>query len=68
MLAGWFRLKFPNLVHASIASSAPVQAKVDMNEYNDVTAAACTHTTSGACLTISSQAIRSCLWICRSSS
>jgi serine protease 16 len=40
MLAGWFRLKFPHLVHASIASSAPVKAKVDMNEYNDVTAAA----------------------------
>ena len=34
MLAGWFRLKFPQLIHASIASSAPVQAKVDMNEYN----------------------------------
>lgn len=33
-LAGWFRLKFPQLIHASIASSAPVQAKVDMNEYN----------------------------------
>lgn len=40
MLAGWFRLKFPHLVHASVASSAPVKAKVDMNEYNDVTAAA----------------------------
>ena len=40
MLAGWFRLKFPNLVHASVASSAPVKAKVDMQEYNDVTAAA----------------------------
>jgi serine protease 16 len=36
MLAGWFRLKFPQLIHASIASSAPVQAKVDMNEYNDM--------------------------------
>ena len=34
MLAGWFRLKFPQLIHASIASSAPVQAKVDMTEYN----------------------------------
>eukprot|EP00754_Rhynchopus_humris_P043844 Rhum_TRINITY_DN3565_c0_g1::Rhum_TRINITY_DN3565_c0_g1_i1::g.11297::m.11297 len=38
MLAGWFRLKFPHLVHASIASSAPVQARVDMRGYEDVTA------------------------------
>jgi len=40
MLAGWFRLKYPSLVHASIASSAPVQAKVDMQGYQDVTAEA----------------------------
>ena len=30
MLAGWFRLKYPNLVHGSIASSAPVKAQLDM--------------------------------------
>ena len=35
MLAGWFRLKFPNLVHAAIASSAPVHTKLEMQEYND---------------------------------
>ncbi|EGD81876.1 thymus specific serine peptidase [Salpingoeca rosetta] len=40
MLAGWFRLKFPHLVHASVASSAPVQAIVDMVGYNDVVAEA----------------------------
>ena len=38
MLAGWVRLKFPELIHAGVASSAPVHAKLDMNEYNDVTA------------------------------
>lgn len=36
MLAGWFRLRFPHLVHASVASSAPVQAELDMRGYNDV--------------------------------
>eukprot|EP01059_Diplonema_ambulator_P031121 TRINITY_DN5628_c0_g1_i2.p1 TRINITY_DN5628_c0_g1~~TRINITY_DN5628_c0_g1_i2.p1 ORF type:complete len:502 (+),score=157.98 TRINITY_DN5628_c0_g1_i2:98-1603(+) len=40
MLAGWFRLKFPHLVHASVASSAPVKAQVDMRGYNDVVASA----------------------------
>jgi hypothetical protein len=40
MLAGWFRLKFPEVVHASVASSAPVLAQLDMQGYNDVTAAA----------------------------
>eukprot|EP00908_Phaeocystis_cordata_P002847 Transcript_13091.p1 GENE.Transcript_13091~~Transcript_13091.p1 ORF type:complete len:506 (-),score=202.27 Transcript_13091:1411-2928(-) len=40
MLAGWFRVKYPSLVHAAVASSAPVQAKVDMQEYNDIVASA----------------------------
>eukprot|EP00049_Salpingoeca_infusionum_P005225 m.89520 g.89520 ORF g.89520 m.89520 type:complete len:500 (+) comp12897_c0_seq1:211-1710(+) len=40
MLAGWFRLKFPHLVHGAVASSAPVQADVDMQGYNDVVAQA----------------------------
>lgn len=38
MLAGWFRVLYPSLVHASISSSAPVHAKLDMVEYNDVRA------------------------------
>jgi len=40
MLAGWFRLKFPHLVHAASASSAPVMAQLDMAGYNNVVAAA----------------------------
>lgn len=40
MLAGWFRIKYPHLVHASIASSAPVHAKLDMQGYNNVGAEA----------------------------
>jgi len=40
MLAGWARLKFPNLIYASVSSSAPVRAELDMRGYNDVVAEA----------------------------
>jgi len=36
MMAGWFRVLHPDIVHASVSSSAPVIAKLDMNEYWDV--------------------------------
>lgn len=35
MLAGWSRLKHPEIIHASVASSAPVAAKLDMPQYLD---------------------------------
>ncbi|XP_075892988.1 thymus-specific serine protease [Nelusetta ayraudi] len=35
-LAAWFRLKYPHLVHASVASSAPVYATVNFPEYLEV--------------------------------
>ncbi|CAI5694520.1 thymus-specific serine protease [Oreochromis niloticus] len=35
-LSAWFRGKFPNLVHGAVASSAPVKAKLDFSEYNNV--------------------------------
>ncbi len=38
MLAGWARLLYPSLFFASISSSAPVIAKLDMHEYNDIVA------------------------------
>eukprot|EP00475_Leptophrys_vorax_P015941 TRINITY_DN22328_c0_g1_i2.p1 TRINITY_DN22328_c0_g1~~TRINITY_DN22328_c0_g1_i2.p1 ORF type:complete len:317 (-),score=63.01 TRINITY_DN22328_c0_g1_i2:51-1001(-) len=38
MLAGWFRLKFPHLVHAAVSSSAPAMMYVDFQGYNDVVA------------------------------
>lgn len=40
MLAGWFRVMHPQLVHASMSSSAPVHAKLEMSEYFDITARA----------------------------
>ena len=30
MLAAWARLKYPHLIHASVASSAPVRAELEM--------------------------------------
>ncbi|PNJ21142.1 PRSS16 isoform 11 [Pongo abelii] len=35
-LAAWARLKFPHLIFASVASSAPVRAVLDFSEYNDI--------------------------------
>jgi hypothetical protein len=34
--AGFFRLKYPHLVHASISSSSPWNAVVDMQVYEDI--------------------------------
>merc|ERR1712179_284105 len=41
------RLKHPELIHASVASSAPVLAKLDMSEYNDRVAHAYTVSNNG---------------------
>ncbi|XP_063168657.1 thymus-specific serine protease [Candoia aspera] len=38
-LAAWLRLKFPHLVFAAVASSAPVRAQLDFTGYNQVVAA-----------------------------
>ena len=38
MLASFFRIKHPELVFASVASSAPVIAQLDMPEYNNIAA------------------------------
>lgn len=39
-LAGWSRAKHSDLIHASVASSAPVLAKLDIREYNNILAKA----------------------------
>ncbi|XP_012791270.2 thymus-specific serine protease [Sorex araneus] len=46
-LAAWARLKFPHLVFASVASSAPVRAVLDFSEYNDVVSRSLTNTEIG---------------------
>ena len=35
-LAAWFRLKYPSVTHASIASSAPLHAQTNFPEYMEV--------------------------------
>lgn len=40
MVAAFSRLKYPNKFHAAVASSAPVQARLEMGGYYDVVAAA----------------------------
>lgn len=38
MMAAMARLRFPHLIHASVSSSSPLQASVDMQGYNNVVA------------------------------
>ncbi|XP_075581501.1 thymus-specific serine protease [Pelecanus crispus] len=46
-LAAWARLKFPHLISAAVASSAPIRAQVDFAGYNHVVSAALADPTVG---------------------
>ncbi|XP_052012585.1 thymus-specific serine protease [Apodemus sylvaticus] len=49
-LAAWTRLKFPHLVFAAVASSAPLSAVVDFSAYNRVVARSLTQVAIGGSL------------------
>ncbi|XP_027621847.1 thymus-specific serine protease [Tupaia chinensis] len=51
-LAAWARLKFPHLVSASVASSAPVRAVLDFSAYNEVVSRSLTSTAIGGSLQV----------------
>ncbi|KAG3288523.1 protease, serine 16 [Ictidomys tridecemlineatus] len=51
-LAAWTRLKFPHLIFASVASSAPVRATLDFSEYNDVVSRSLANAAIGGSLQI----------------
>ncbi|XP_036091094.1 thymus-specific serine protease isoform X3 [Rousettus aegyptiacus] len=46
-LAAWARLKFPHLIFAAVASSAPVRAVLDFSAYNEVVSRSLTSTAIG---------------------
>lgn len=59
MMAAWMRLKYPHLIHASIASSNPVHAQVNFQGYNDVVGQSMAAPIAGgstACLSVIQQA------------
>ncbi|XP_006872939.1 PREDICTED: thymus-specific serine protease [Chrysochloris asiatica] len=49
-LAAWARLKFPHLIFASVASSAPLRAVLDFSEYNAVVSRSLMRTAIGGSL------------------
>ncbi|KAM6184935.1 thymus-specific serine protease [Rhynchocyon petersi] len=58
-LAAWARLKFPHLIFASVASSAPLRAVLDFSEYNNVVSKSLINTAIGGspeCWTAASSA------------
>ncbi|XP_071962531.1 thymus-specific serine protease-like [Antedon mediterranea] len=46
-LSAWFRIKYPHLVHAAVASSAPVRAITNFEGYNNVVRASLSDTSIG---------------------
>lgn len=55
-LAAWFRLKYPSVTHGSVASSAPLKAKLNFYEYMEVVGRAILYFSGEQCYDAMSQA------------